>query len=83
MAVNDATSRVGRCHGSLFSIAFGGHDASHRENKPQFIALLISYEVERLNPIRELETSRARARSAYPQGKPGAEGCDVESCIAL
>jgi hypothetical protein len=83
MAVNDATSRVGCCHGSLFSIAFGGHDASHRQNKPQFIVLLIPYAVERLTSIRELETSRARARSAYQQGKPGAEGCDVESFIAL
>jgi hypothetical protein len=57
MAVNGAISRVGRCHGSLFSIAFGGRDASHRKSKPQFIVRLITYEVERPNPIRELETS--------------------------
>jgi hypothetical protein len=69
MAVNGAISRVERCHGSLFFHRFGGHDASHSD--PQFIVPLITYAVERPNPLH-----------AYPQVEE-AEGCDVESFIAL
>jgi hypothetical protein len=48
-----------------------------------FIVPLITYEVERPTPIRQLERSRARPRSAYLQVEGAAEECDVESFIAL